>query len=267
LHVVACLPRHLLAHLRIVVGDTHSLAAATDPAELHSMLRVGDADLLIIDPAMRDGGQAEAIEDIIARHASLPVVVYTTLTPMSMRHVMRLARLGVQHVVLNRFDDEPRRFLDLIERVPAHPVAELMLRELAEPLRLMPVVLARAVEQLVRSPSRARTIPDFAAMAGMTSRTLYRHLTPMGLPPRQLLIGARLLRAYIFLRGPDSRLKEVAVKLGYAQPEQLSEQLRDWTGLAAKDIRRTLTPTEFVRRIADHLRRVGAEAEDEVEPV
>ena len=60
-----------------------------------------------------------------ARNASLPVIVYTTLAPASMRHVMRLARLGVQHVVLNRFDDEPRRFLELIERVPAHPVAEL----------------------------------------------------------------------------------------------------------------------------------------------
>jgi AraC-like DNA-binding protein len=267
LHVVVYLPRNLLAHLRIVLGDTHSLATATDPAELHSILRVGDADLLIVDPGIRDGMQADAIEEIIARHASLPVVAYTTLTPVSMRNVMRLARLGVQHVVLNRFDDEPRRFLELIERVPAHPVAELMLRELAEPMGLMPVVLARAVEQLVRSPSRARTIPDFAAMAGMTTRTLYRHLMPMGLPPRQLLIGARLLRAYIFLRGPGSRLKEVALKLGYAQPEQLSEQLRDWTGLAPRDIRSTLAPAEFVRRIADHLRRVGAEAEDEVEQV
>ena len=267
MHVVVYLSRNLLAHLRIVLGETHSLAAATDAAELHSMLRVDDADLLIVDPAIRDGAEAELVEEIIARHASLPVVVYTTLSPASMRHVMRLARLGVQHVVLNRFDDEPRRFLELIERVPAHPVAELMLRELSEQLRLMPVVLARAVEQLVRSPSRAKTIPDLAAMASMTSRTLYRHLMPMGLPPRQVIISARLLRAYVFLRGPDSRLKEVALKLGYAQPEQLSEQLREWTGMAPKDIRRSLTPAEFVRRIADHLRRIAAEAEDEVEPV
>jgi AraC-like DNA-binding protein len=267
LHVVAYLSRTLLAHLRIVLGDSHSLATATDPAELHSMLRTGDADLLIVDPAMNDGVVAEAIEEIIARHSSLPVVVYTTLMPASMRHVMRLARLGVQHVVLNRFDDEPRRFLELIERVPAHPVAELMLQELAEPLRSMPVVLARAVEQLVRSPSRARNSQELATMAGMTLRTLYRHLTPLGLPPRHLIVSARLLRAYIFLRGPGSRLKEVAVKLGYADPGHLSEQLRDWTGLSAKDIRNTLPPAEFVRRIAEHLRRADSEAEDEVEPV
>jgi AraC-like DNA-binding protein len=228
---------------------------------------VGDADLLIVDPSVHGGLAAEAIEEIIARHVALPVVVYTTLAPASMRYVMRLARLGVQHVVLNRFDDEPRRFLDLIERVPAHPVAELMLRELAEPLRLMPVVLARAVEQLIRSPSRVRNTQDLATMAGMTLRTVYRHLTPVGLQPRHLIVSARLLRAYIFLRGQGSRLKEVALKLGYADPGHLSEQLRDWAGVAAKDIRSEVPPAEFVRRIADHLRRIDAEAEDEVEPV
>jgi AraC-like DNA-binding protein len=267
LHVVAYLPRHLLAHLQIVLGESHTLGAATDAAELHALLRVGDADLLIVDPGMHDGRLAEAVEEIVARHVALPVVVYTTLAPVSMRQVMRLARLGVQHVVLNRFDDEPRRFLELLERVPAHPVAELMLRELAVSLRQMPVVLARAVEQLVRSPSRARNSQELAAMAGMTLRTLYRHLTPLGLQPRHLIVSARLLRAYTYLSGPGSRLKEVALKLGYADPGQLSEQLRDWTGLSPKEIRRTLAPAEFVRRVAEHLRRVEAEAEDEVEPV
>ncbi len=267
MHVVAYLPRNLLAHLQIVLGESHSLGAATDAAELHALLRVGDADLLIVDPGMHGGKLAEAVEEIVARHVALPVVIYTTLAPASMRQVMQLARLGVQHVVLNRFDDEPRRFLELIERVPAHPVAELMLRELAASLRLMPVVLARAVEQLVRSPSRARNSQELAAMAGMTLRTLYRHLTPLGLQPRHLIVSARLLRAYTFLSGPGSRLKEVALKLGYADPGQLSEQLRDWTGLSPKEIRRTLPPEEFVRRVAEHLRRVDAEAEDEVEPV
>ena len=267
MYVVACLPRNLLTHLRIVLGKSHSLVAAADLAELHSILRVGDADLLIVDPAMHDGLLAEAMEEIIARHSALAVVVYTTLEPASMRHIVRLARLGVQHVVLNRFDDEPRRFLELIERVPSHPVAELMLRELSEQLRLLPVVLARAVEQLVRSPGRARNSQELAAMAGMNLRTLYRLLTPVGLQPRHVIVCARLLRAYIFLRGPGSRLKEVALKLGYADPGHLSEQLRDWTGLSPKEIRRELPPSEFVRRIAEHLRRVDAEAEDEVESV
>lgn len=268
MHVVALLPRNLLAHLRLVLGDSHSLGTVADAAELHSLLRVGDADLLVVDPAVSEGEQSEAIEEIIARHSSLPVIVYTALAPTSMRLVVRLARLGVQHVVLNRFDDEPRRFLELIERVPAHPLAELMLEELATQLQTLPVVLARAIEQLVRSPSRARNSRELATMAGMTLRTVYRYLTPVGLQPRHLLVCARLLRAYTYLRGTQSRLKEVALKLGYADPGLLSAQLRDWTGHTPKDIRRSVSPEEFVRLIAEHLRRAAAEEEeDEVEPV
>ena len=267
MHVVAFLSRHLLSHLRIVLGELHTLGVASETAELDSMLRVDDPDLLVVDPMAREGQLADELEEIIARHPSLPVVVYTTLTPHAMRLVVQFARVGVEHVVLNRFDDEPRRFLDLIERVPAHPMAELLLQELAEPLRQLPVVLARAIEQLVRSPSRAKNIPELAAMAGMTPRTLYRQLTPAGLPPRHLIACARLLRAYIFLRRPGSRLKEISLKLGYAEPQQLSEQLREWTGLAPKVIRRDVDPSEFVHLLVDHLRRADATEEDAVEPV
>ena len=265
MHVVALLPRNLLAHLRLVLGDSHTLDAATDAAELHSLLRDEATDLLIIDPAMREGQLADAIEEMIAKHPALPVVVYTTLAPTAMRLVVRLARLGVFHVVLNRFDDEPRRFLDLIERVPAHPMAELMLQELATPLRSLPIVVARAVEQLFRSPARVKNSQELARLAGMAPRSLYRHMVPAGLQPRHLIICARLLRAYTLLRAPGSRLKEITVKLGYADPDTLSKLLHEWTGHAPKDIRRAVTSEVFVRLLADHLR--GADPDDDaVEP-
>jgi AraC-like DNA-binding protein len=226
------------------------------------MLGSEDPDLLVLDPATREGAFTDSLESLITRHPTLPVIVYTTLTPQAMRLVVRLARVGVQHVVLNRFDDEPRRFLDLIERVPAHPMSELLLEQLAEPMRQLPVVLARAIEQLVRSPSRATSVPELAALAGMTSRTLYRYMAAARLPPRELIVCARLLRAYTFLRSPDSRLKEVSVKLGYAEPERLSEQLREWTGYAPKELRHSAEPTEFVRRLVERLRHASAEDEE-----
>ena len=268
MHVVSLLPRNLLAHLRVVLGDNHVLDTAADPAELHSLLRAEAADLLIVDPAMRDGELADAIEEIIASHRGLPVIVYTSLalhgttldsTPPGLhriqRLVVRLARLGVQQVVLNRFDDEPRRFLDLIERVPAHPMAELMLEELATPLRALPIVVTRAVEQLFRSPARVKNSQELAKLAGMAPRSLYRHMMPAGLQPRHLIICARLLRAYTLLRAPGSRLKEISAKLGYADPDTLSTLLHEWTGRVPKDIRRSVPPELFVRLLATRLRR------------
>ena len=266
MHVAALLPRNLLAHLRVVLGDAYTLHAATEPAELHSLLHAEATDLLIVDPAMRDGQLADSIEEIIARHPTLPVIIYTSLAPTAMQLVVRLARLGVHHVVLNRFDDEPRRFLDLIERIPAHPLAELMLEELASPMRALPVVVSRAIEHLFRSPARVKNSQELAHLAGMSPRSLYRHMAPVGFQPRPLIVCARLLRAYTLLRAPESRLKEITAKLGYANPDTLSDLLREWTGRSAKEIRRDVPPELFVRLLADHLRRTEPDEEVVAEP-
>jgi AraC-like DNA-binding protein len=81
------------------------------------------------------------------------------------------------------------------------------------------------------------------------------------------MVCARLLRAYTYLRGPGSRLKEVAAKLGYLDPGILSEQLRDWTGYAPREIGHAVQPAEYVQLLADHLRRADTEEQGAVEPV
>jgi AraC-like DNA-binding protein len=268
LHVVALLPRNLLHHLRIVLGEQHSLSTAEDAAALHSLLRSSDADVLVLDPAMHDGKWEGELEEIVASYQDVPAIVYTALNPAAMRIVVRLARAGLQHVVLNRFDDEPSRFLDLIERAPAHPLAEAMLQELAVPLRALPVIVSRAIEQMFRSPTRVKNVQELASLAGMIPRTLYRHLMPVGLQPRQLLICARLLRTYTLVREPGVRIKEVAFKLGYADPDHLTEQLREWTGCSPRDLRSTLSPDQLVRVLASHLRQSAEhDVEDAAEPV
>lgn len=225
--------------------------------------------MLLIDPALHHERWEQEVEEIVASFPALPVIVYTTLTPASMRQVVRLARTGIQHVVLNRFDDESARFLDLIERAPARPLADLMLRELEPVMDQMSVSLSRAIEQLFRSPGRVKSSLEFANLAGMIPRTLHRHLSPLGLQPRRLLICARLLRAYTLFRHPGIRLKEIAQQIGYADPDHLSEQLREWTGHAPKDVRSRLVPEQFVRLLASHLLRSGSlhTIEDATEPV
>lgn len=253
----------------MVLGGQHSLSTAEDAGALHALLRSTDVDVMIVDPAMQEGERDGRLEEIIGSNPHVPAIAYTVLTPSAMRQVIGLARVGLQHVVLHRFDDEPGRFLDLIELAPAHPLAEAMLRELAVPLRELPVIVTRAIEQLFRSPARVKNTQELARLAGTTPRTLYRHMMPVGLPPRQLLICARLLRTYTLVREPGVRVKEVAVKLGYADPDHLTEQLREWTGCSPKDVRSTLTPDRFVRLLTSHLLRSNAEhgVEDATEPV
>jgi AraC-like DNA-binding protein len=253
MNIVALLPSELLAQLIDAVGDAHSLHAATDPVELNQLTASVDADLVIIDPTICVGRFADAIIEIVFGLQDVPVVVYTIVSALAMALVLRLAPVGVRHLVLYGIDDEPHAFLALIERVPAYPIIDLMLRELNDALSTLPSRVNRAVELLFKSPSRARTGAELAQMAGMTRRSLYRHMATAGLQPRDLIDCARLLRAYTLLRAPGSRLKETSAKLGFARSQTLSDLLREWTGQTTRGIPRGMKPDAFVRLLADRV--------------
>ncbi len=257
--VAAILSAQLLTHLRVVLGRGHRLYPAEGWAELAKILRVEGVDLLVADPAADGSVRVAELQQLIRQFPSVPVVIYTALSPATMKAVVQLAKVGVEHVVLNRFDDEPRRFRDLLEGVPGYALADQMLRQLAEPLTGLPIQVSRAVEQLFRSPNRFRSTDDLAAAAGMNKRTLYRNLEPVGfLSPRLLVVGARLLRVYAHLRDPGRQIKEIADKVGYHSPWQLTQQMRDVTGHTPRTVRRRVGAEEFIALLARRIYRPTA---------
>lgn len=254
--VAAFLNQQLLSHLRIVLGRAHTLIDVSEWSGLHVAVRHRHIDLVVADP-MADGRlQVSELEEIVRRFPSVPVVVYTVLSPATARALMSLGRSGLEHVVLSRFDDEPRRFLELLERVPAHALGDQLLQRLDEAIKQLPVMIVRAIEQAIRTPSRFHSAQDLASAAGMNTRTLYRSLDTAGIASaRALVVGARLLRAYALLRDPGRSIKEVASRLGYHSPWQLTQQMRDVTGLTPRVVRRELGPDAFVARLANDVLR------------
>jgi len=261
--VVAFLPRQLLAHLKVVLGPDHSLTSVTGWTELHSVVTHRNVEIIVADPAAggtagraSSEGDLDELVDLRRHFPSLPIVVYTSLAPAGMKAIVRLARLGVEHVVLHRFDDEPRRFLELLESIPADTLTDRMLHELAGALALLPVTVVRAVDQLFRSPTRFKNAQDLADAAGMNLRTLYRNLEPAGIySARVLVVSARVLRAYAFLQDPGRSIKDVAAKAGYHSPWQLSQQLRELTGRTAEQVRREVNQDVLVALLAEQVRR------------
>jgi len=169
---------------------------------------------------------------------------------------VRLAKSGVEHVVLSRFDDEPRRFLELIEAIPGFTLGDRMLQELAEPLAQLPVVVHRAIDQLFRSPERFKSSQDLADAAGMNLRTLYRNLEPAGIfSARSLVVSARLLRVYAYLLDPGRSIKDVAAKAGYTSPWQLSQQMREMIGFTAEQARKEVDGDAIIAMLAEQVRR------------
>jgi AraC-like DNA-binding protein len=200
--------------------------------------------------------RTDVIEEIHRRFPSLPIVVYTTLSASSMRGILELGRIGIEHVVLNRFDDERRRFLELLERVPGQVLSDQMLRLLAPELAKLPVTMVRAVELLFRTPGRFRNAQDLSAAGGTILRTLYRQLEMAGIhSPRLLVAAARLLRAYSLLRDPGRQIKDVAAKVGYHSQYQLTQHMRTLTGYTPRSVRMFVEPEQFVMLLAEGIRR------------
>lgn len=240
----------------MVLGSGHLLRAVGSWNELQTTVSHSPADVVVADPNADGSLKVEALENVRRHYPSLPVVVYTALTPSSVRAMVRLAKAGVEHVVLSRFDDEPRRFLELIESIPAHGLSDRMLKELETPLSTLPVTVVRAIDQLFKTPVNFKNAQDLANAAGMNLRTLYRNLEPAGIySARALVVAARLLRAYAFLQDPGRSIKDVAVKAGYASPWQLSQQLREVTGRTAEQVRREVTPDALIALLVEQVQR------------
>jgi AraC-like DNA-binding protein len=256
LDVVAFLPRPLLSHLRITLGSEHSLTPVFSWAELRATVKHLLTDIVVADPAASGRVEVEALEVLRREYPSLPIVLYTSLAPASIKAIVRLAKVGVEHVVLSRFDDEPGRFLRLIEGIPGFALGDRMLQELAGPLSCLPVVVVRAVDQLFRSPLEFKGVQDLAKAAGMNMRTLYRNLEPAGIfSARALVVSARLLRAYAYLQDPGRSVKDVAAKAGYHSPWQLSQQLRELTGFTTEQVRREIDSETLVALLAEQVKR------------
>jgi AraC-like DNA-binding protein len=253
--VVAYLPRPLLQHLTIVLGSQHNLIAAGGWDALRSAVLQQVTDVLVVDPSADGAPRIDEIAELHRQFPSLPVVVYTTLTSTSMRAILELGRLGIEHVVLSRFDDERRRFLDLLERVPGQMLSDKMLALLGPELGRLPVTLIRAVELLFRTPTRFRNSQDLAAAAGTQLRTLYRQLESAGIhSPRLFVAAARLLRAYSLMRDPGRHIKDVAAKVGYHSQYQLTQHMRLLTGYTPRVARSRIEPEEFVALLANGVR-------------
>lgn len=261
--VVAYLPAPLLSHLRIVLGDRHQLTPVDGWETLEAVVRREQADIVVLDPTIP--GTVRVSETVVLqeRYPSVRVVVYTSLTPSAMRMVVELAKHGLQHVVLHRFDDDPRRFTELLTQLPGHSLGELLLEKVKDAVAALPPRVGGAVARMMRAPRHYSTVDDLAAGAGMTRRQLYRVLEGAGFTsPRLLVQAARAVRAFAFLRDPGRLLEDVSEKLGYSEPRVLNRVMLELVGTRPLEARGTMSPQEFVERVAARLFAPAVELDD-----
>ena len=106
---------------------------------------------------------------------------------------------------------------------------------------------------MFKRPGQFFGVPDLASAAQMPRRTVYRYFDTVGLAsPRLVVTGARVLRAYSYMREPGHSLLDVATKLGYTQ-QQLRRSMVELVGQTPVRVRAAIDAQHFVGMLADHL--------------
>ena len=243
----------------MVVGEEHRLFVASDWTSLEELIRAEPVDIVVLDPREGHEVRTAEVESLLRQFPSLPVVVYTTLSPEVTQSLVRLAQLGLQTVVLRGFDDEALRFRALLERLPEYELSERLLAMLREPLEQVPVPLRRAIVHCVRSPHEFQDVSDLVRASGYTRRTFDRWMTLVGVSSKSLVRIARAVRAYHLMRDPGYELQDIARKVGYHGTRLFARHMEQVTGMVPSSLRRRLEPEEFISLLGERLRRPDVE--------
>src|SRR3954469_21588990 len=154
LSVAAFLPTRLLTHFRHIFAEEPDLLVAESWEELESFIRRKPVSVVILDPSADGTMNLSAVAGLLKRYPSLPLIAYVTLHAPAFKAVAQLGRLGLEDVVLNRFDDSPERFRERVEQVQGNALTHRLIQELHDSLRQLPRLLLVTVESLFEQPHR-----------------------------------------------------------------------------------------------------------------
>jgi len=207
-------------------------------------------ELAAVDPQLEGSPSAREIERLRRWFPSLPLILYTALSPATAAVLLAIGP-GINAVVFTRIDDHPARLREVLAHEEARSASRQLLDQLAAVLAPLPSELRWVVEEVLRAPAELQTVQQVAARARVDRRTFERWFARLHLPsPRHFLAAARVLYAHRLLQDPGFTIDDVAQRLGYAQTKTLQLHARSYLGLTAGEMRLTLEPREALERIA-----------------
>src|SRR2546427_9224304 len=215
-----------------------------------SAIRSRRVELAVVDPLLTGMASDREIERLRLLLPSLPLILYTSLTPQTAAVLLALGQRGIRRVVFTRYDDHPAHLRHVLAQEEARSTSQQLLDQFAWALSPLPSELRWVLEEVLRSPAEVQTVQQVAARARVDRRTFERWFTRVGLPsPRHFLAAARVLYAHRLLQDPGFTIEDVAVRLGDARTKTLQLHARPYFGPAAGEVRLTPAPREAVERV------------------
>src|SRR2546425_1034850 len=161
--ILAAVPDIQLLNLRRAAAARFTLARAGSWAEALSPIRARPVELAVVDPLLSGEPRTREIERLRVLFPSLPLVLYTTLTPRTAGVLLTLGQRGIEHVIIARYDDHPLRLREVLAEEEAHSASRQLLDQLADALAPLPRELRWGLEEALRSPAGVPTVGPGAA--------------------------------------------------------------------------------------------------------
>lgn len=235
----------MLARLRHAAGHRFQfLPVPTWDEAVQAVLR-RPVEIGVVDPNLEGEPTAQGIQRMRALFPSLPVILYTSLTPDLASVLLQLGHSGIREVVILRHDDHPQRLGDLLVAEAAHAVSRQLIKAIEDLLAGFPGELRWAIETVIREPAAVQSVKALADRAKMDRRTCLRWFAKAQLPPPSVTLTAlRVVYAHRLLQDPGYTIEDVATKLGYAQTRSFTLNVREVLGRTPGEIRLSLSPEE-----------------------
>src|SRR6059058_2764099 len=217
--VLAAVPDVQLHKLRRAAGLRFHLAHARTWDDALTTIRTRPVELAVVDPLLGGTPSGTEISRLSVLFPSLPLALYTTLSPAVAAVLLALGQSGIHHVVFARYDDHPARLREVLAAEEARSTSHRLREQLGWMLAPLPSELRWALEEVLRSP-------------------------------RHFLAAARVLHAHRLLQDPGFTVDDVAQRLGYAQTKTLQLHARAYLGLTLGEMRDALDAQEALQRVA-----------------
>jgi AraC-like DNA-binding protein len=258
--VLAAVPRTFATQLMRAAGHRFRFLAAGSWSEAVESILKEPLEMAVVDPALEGVPRTQEIERIRVLFPSLPLIVYTDLSPGVVGALLRLGRVGVREVVVAGHDDHPERLGELLVHEAARGLSRRLIEEIADLLVDCPGQLKWAIETIVREPAAFHTVRDLAERARMDRRTCARWFTKANLPPPSVVLMVfRVVYAHRLLQDPGYTVEDVAAKLGYSKARSFAQHVKEVFGMTPGELRVSLTPDDGIRMVRERFfRREGA---------
>jgi AraC-like DNA-binding protein len=243
--VLAAVPNMLDRRLQSCASPPFKFVPVESWSDVISRILRDPVEIAVIDPALEGKPRAHDVERLRILFPSLPIILYTKLSPEMAPVLLRLGHSNIRKIVLAWYDDHPQNLRDVLYSEAAQSVSHRMLNELHDILAGWPDKLRWAIETIIREPADIQTVQALADRAGMDRRTCLRWFARARLPaPSEMLTVLRVAYAHRLLQDPGYTVEDVATKLGYAQTRTFALNVKEVFGMTPSDLRVSLSPDE-----------------------